>query len=77
MDAAISTEMVADQEIAVAVREITGFPGIGKSLQGRDDSLLLRVRGIVANPYLEQITEDIKGLDAVRGFLPETSESSR
>jgi len=61
-------EVVAEQEVTVAVHDIdSDLPG-GNRLQGLHDADMFRSQRIVTNPDFEQVAEDIKVIRPVSEF---------
>jgi hypothetical protein len=68
MHAGALAVVLAEQEIAVAAQEIHPRAGIGKGAQPSRHAVLVPAGGVVAQPRLEQVAEDIQRVRAGRAL---------
>ncbi len=59
--AGLVAEALAEHEVAVAVHQIDSDAALAQRTQGAGNRLLERRHGVVANPDLEEVTENVQG----------------
>ena len=69
-------EVVADQEIAIAVLEEHRHARVGQAAQLAGDEGTDLGRVVVADPGLEQVAEDVQGIGAARLAVDEVAEQA-
>src|SRR5262249_46019696 len=64
LDASLTTEAFADEEVAIAVNQEGFHASVGDVSQAREDAALVRVGIVVADPRFEQVAENVQRLRA-------------